>query len=146
MSNGNGSDFGLFVSLPGNITGERYFEEVRWGKIVDGLPVSIYCPHCGCCDRISECPNRKPQPYWCGACRKRFSVRTGTGLSHSPIPLEKWATGVRLDLITRGISAMELQRLLDLNYGSSNSMTKRLVGAPSAVSMITRLRARVKAT
>ena len=133
MSNGNGSDFGLVVSLPGNITGERWFEEVRWGEFVNGLPgrtpglpESIQCPHCGCCDRISECPNRKPQPYFCGACRKRFSVRTGTGLSHSPIPLEKWATGLRLDLITGGISGMELQRLLDLNYRSAWYMLQRI--------------------
>ena len=47
-------------------------------------------------------------------------------MSGSPIPLKKWATGLRLDLMTGGISALELHRLINLDYRSALFMSHRI--------------------
>ncbi len=97
------------------------------GELVDGLPVRIYCPHCGCCDRITACRKHGNRPYWCGACRKHFSVRTGSVLANSKIPLRKWAIGIHLHL-TRpyGISGRQLAFDLGLTEKSALFMLHRI--------------------
>ena len=124
MKNSNGIQ--LTVKFPGNITAEEWFEEDRWGKTVDGLPESIYCPHCGCCGMISECPNRKPMAYWCGDCRSHFSVRTEWVMSHSPIPYQKWATALYLHTRPQGISARQLASDIGVSYKTALSMLHRI--------------------
>ena len=81
----------LFGKFPDDAAAEKWFEEVRWSR-------RTHCPHCGCYGMITECPNRKPMPYHCGDCRNRFSVRTGTVLSHSKVPLQKWVIAIYLHL------------------------------------------------
>ena len=55
-------------------------------------------------------------PYWCGACRSYFSVRTGTPLACSNLPLRKWAVAIYLCLTSlKSVSSMKLHR--DLGIG-----------------------------
>ncbi len=125
MDNDNG--IWLSVNFSGNTTAEEWFEQLILGKTSDGLAESIRCPRCGRSGGVSECPGRKPMPYWCGGCRKRFSVRTGTVMSHSKIPLEKWATAVYLHLShPKGISARQLSRDLNLAYPSASFLLHRI--------------------
>ena len=35
-------------------------------------------------------------PYWCKSCRSYFSVRTGTAIANSRVPLQKWAIAAYL--------------------------------------------------
>ena len=56
-------------------------------------------------------PNAKPMPYWCTDCRSYFSVRTGTPMARSNIPLRKWAITIYLCLTSlKSVSSMELHR------------------------------------
>ena len=76
---------------------------------------------------ISECPGRKPMPYWCGDCRKHFSVRTGGTFSHSPIPLEDWATAIYLHVNTpTGISACQLAHYIRVTRKTALDMLQRI--------------------
>ena len=50
--------------------------------------------------RTSRELNAKPMPYWCTDCRSYFSVRTGTALERSKVPLRKWAFAARLHDVT----------------------------------------------
>ena len=113
--------------FPDDATAERWFEEERWGKTVDGLPVSIYCPHCHCCGRITACRNRGNRPYWCGDCRKHFSVRTRTRLANSKIPYQTWVVGIHLHS-TRpyGISSRLLAEDLGITQKSAWFMLQRI--------------------
>ena len=43
--------------------------------------------------RTREVPNATPMPYWCTDCRSYFSVRTGTPIARSNVPMRKWAIG-----------------------------------------------------
>ena len=54
----------------------------------------MYCPRCGSVKQISETPRRQPLPYWCGACRRHFSVRVGSLMGRSHIPYQKWAIAI----------------------------------------------------
>ena len=117
----------LFRMFPDDATAEKWFEEERWGKTVDGLPESIHCPHCGCYGMITECPNRNPMPYWCGDCRKHFSVRTEGVMSHSKVPLQKWVIAIHLHLSRpQGISACQLARDIEVTRKTALSMLHRI--------------------
>ena len=117
----------LLTKFSDDPTAEKLLEEDRWGKIVDGVPVSIYCPHCGCCDRITACRKRGNKPYWCGDCRNHFSVRIGTVMHGSRIPYRLWVIGIHLHL-TRpyGISSSQLARDLGITQKSAWSMLHRI--------------------
>ncbi len=113
----------LFEKFPDNRTAEQWFEDVRWSDV-------ICCPRCGCYGMISECPNRKPQAYWCGDCRKRFSVRTGTVLECSHVSYQKWAIAIYLHLSSlKGVSSMKLHRDLRVTQKTAWFMAHRIRAA-----------------
>ena len=76
----------LFQMFPDHATAAASFEQHPWGQA--GKPT--HCPICGSTDRIRKVALRKPLPYGCASCR-HFSVRVGTVMHRSPIPLRKWA-------------------------------------------------------
>lgn len=117
----------LTVKFADNKTAEEWFEEDRWGKTVDGLPESIHCPHCGCCGRITACRVRGSRPYWCGACRSHFSLRTEGMMSYSPVPLDKWATAILLHTNhPTGINACQLARDIRVSHETALEMLQRV--------------------
>ena len=85
--------------------------------------------HCGKCDSVNtrEIPNAKPMPYWCGDCKSYFSVRTGTMLESSRLPLRKWAFAVYLYVTSlKGVSSMQLHRDLKVTQKTAWFMLHRL--------------------
>ena len=95
----------------------RYFEAVRW-------PSGPSCPHCGNEDaaRIySLTANRvRPGLYKCGECRESFTVKVGTVMEDSHVPLRKWIIGFYMMCASKTqISALQLQRQLEI--GSYNT-------------------------
>ena len=84
------------------------------------------CGHCGSL-KTSEVPNRKPMPYWCTDCRKYFSVRTGTVLAHTKIPLRKWAVAIYLELTSlKSTSSMKLHRDIGVSQPAAWFMLHRI--------------------
>ena len=66
-------------------------------------------------------------PFWCKDCRKYFSVKTGTSLERSHIPLRKWAYGIYLWMTSlKGVSSMKLHRDLRITQKSAWFMAHRL--------------------
>ena len=111
----------LFAKFPDEKAAESWFEKERWGQ------TGIYCPHCGILDKVSEAPGRLPVPYCCGNCRQRFSVRTGSVMARSHIPLQKWAIAVYLHLSSlKGVSSMKLHRDLKITQKSAWFMLHRI--------------------
>ena len=97
----------------------KWFESVRW-------PEGRSCPHCGNCD-TSEVPNKKPMPYWCGACRSYFSVKTGTSIQSSRLPMRKWVFAVYLYVTNlKSVSSMKLHRDLKVTQKTAWFMLHRL--------------------
>ena len=98
---------------------EAWFVEQRW-------PDGVTCPFCQSRE-VSPRPRRKPQPFRCRACRRDFSVKTGTVLHSSNIPLSKWAIGFYLFMTNlKGVSSMKLHRDLGVSQKSAWHMAHRI--------------------
>ena len=97
----------------------EWFESIFW-------PTGRCCGHCGSTD-THETTNRKPQPYRCRDCKSYFSVRTGTLLESSRIPLRKWAIAIYLCLTNlKGVSSMKLHRDLGVTQKTAWFMIHRI--------------------
>ena len=98
---------------------EQWFIEQRW-------PDGIICPHCES-DNIATKKSRKPQPYRCRTCRKHFSIKTGTLLRNSNIPLFKWAIAFYLySTNLKAVSSMKLHRDLGIGQKAAWHMGQRI--------------------
>ena len=105
--------------FPDEVIATQWFEGVVW----DG---SRCCGHCAS-TRTREVPNAKPMPYWCSDCRSYFSVRTGTAIASSKVPLRKWAIAIYLELTSfKSISSMKLHRDIGITQSTAWFMLHRI--------------------
>ena len=124
----------LFQMFPDDAAAERWFEERRWGAA--GQP--SHCPLCGGAGKLRPVPSGRPLPYWCGGCRRNFSVRSGTVMHRSRIGLQKWAIAIYLwSTSLKGVSSMKLHRDLGITQKSAYFLAQRLreawSGTPSGM-------------
>ena len=109
----------LFEKFPDDDAARKWFEETRW-------PDGRVCPRCES-PNTSEVPNEKPMPYWCGICRSYFSVKTGTVMQSSNLPLRKWAIAIYQILTNiKGVSSMKLHRDLNITQSTAWHMLHRI--------------------
>ena len=109
----------LMDMFPTEETATKWFESVVWA---DGR----YCGKCGS-ENTREVPNAKPMPYWCTDCRSYFSVRTGTPIARSNVPLRKWAIAIYLCLTSlKSVSSMKLHRDIGVSQPTAWSMLHRI--------------------
>lgn len=88
--------------------------EWRW----NGKPV---CPFCTAV--AYKCADR----YKCSACNKRFSVRTGTIMQASKIPLQQWLYAIYvLTTHVKGISSIALSKELGITQKSAWYMGQKI--------------------
>lgn len=105
-----------------------YLEAQRW-------PDQVSCPHCGGLEKIGKMQGKSTRPglWWCGDCRKPFSVTVGTVYERSHIPLHKWLLATHLLCSSKkGMSAHQLHRLLGITYKSAWFMCHRIREAMKA--------------
>ena len=107
--------------FPDESASRDWFENVRWPG------GDRYCPKCGCCDNTTPVKNDKPMPYWCGDCRSYFSVRTGTAMVNSRLPLRKWVIALYImSTNLKGVSSMKLHRDLGIGQKAAWYMSQRI--------------------
>ena len=118
----------LAEMFPDEHSAVQWFEAIFW-------PEGRCCGHCGCLG-TKEVPNAKPMPYWCPDCRSYFSVRTGTALKNSRLPLRKWVFAVYLYVTSlKGVSSMKLHRDLNVTQKTAWYMLGRLREAWSSTDL-----------
>ena len=109
----------LMDMFPTEEAATAWFESIVWD---DGR----HCPKCGAVN-TKAVPNAKPMPYWCPDCRSYFSVRTGTPMARSNIPLRKWALAIYLCLTSlKSVSSMKLHRDLGVSQRAAWFMLHRI--------------------
>ena len=109
----------LMELFPTEDAAREWFEAIYWP---DG-------GRCGHCDgsRVRAVKSGKPMPWWCTDCRKYFSVKTGTSMAASNLPLRTWALGIYLCLTSlKSVSSMKLHRDLGIGQKAAWFMLHRL--------------------
>ena len=108
----------LFAMFPDEKAAAQWFESVIWRN-------GRTCPKCGS-ERTSEASHKK-MPYWCRSCRSYFSVKTGTALANSKVPMQKWAIAVYLCLTSlKSVSSMKLHRDIEVSQPTAWFMLHRI--------------------
>ena len=106
--------------FPTEESARDWFESRVW-------PDGRHCPHCGSI-RTHEAKHRF-SPYRCTDCRGYFSVKTGTVMHKSQVPLRKWVFAIYLHLTSlKGVSSMKCTGILvlvNLQHGSCFSASAR---------------------
>ena len=105
-------------------------ERIRW-------PHGAICPHCKNDGKTK--PNSRLQPqaasrsgvrkgvYFCGACRKQFTVTVGTVFEGSHVPISKWLMAwFILCSSKKAVSAHQLHRMLKVTYKTAWFLAMRL--------------------
>ena len=109
----------LLDMFPNEDAARAWFEQIRWPKVRT-------CARCGS-EQTRPVPNAKPMPYWCTACRSYFSVKVGTVMQSSKIPLRKWAIAFyQMTINRKGVSSMKLHRDLGISQTSAWFMGHRI--------------------
>lgn len=98
---------------------EAWFIEQRW-------PDGIRCPVCDS-HNVQSRASRKPAPFRCRDCRKDFSVKTGTLMHDSKLPVSKWAIALFLySTNLKGVSSLKLHRDLGITQKAAWHMAHRI--------------------
>lgn len=106
----------VFALYPDAEKARAYLEGRRW-------PDGVRCPSCGSGDRITP---RAEGYYRCGACED-FTVRTGTVMERSHVPLHKWLYAMYFLVTSRkGISSLQLSKEIGISQKSSWFLLQRL--------------------
>lgn len=95
----------------------QFMAMIRW-------PDGITCPHCEH-DKVMFLKTRR---IWkCKACRKQFSIKTGSVMEDSPIGLDKWLPAIWMIVNAKnGVSSYEIHRALGITQKSAWFLLHRI--------------------
>jgi transposase-like protein len=103
----------------------EFMEHQRWGG-------KAFCPHCGDFSvyqmKNAKTGERQANYRWrCRGCKEQFTVRIGTVLEDSRIPLRHWCFAFwRAATSKKGVSALEIKRQTGLSYKSALFLLNRI--------------------
>lgn len=118
----------FFASIPDEKSAREYLESARW-------PQGITCIHC---QHPDVWKIRDGKLYTCKACRKQFTIRTGTVMEDSHIPIQKWVYAMYLMTVSRkSISSVQLAKELGVTQKSAWFMAMRLREGCKTETMLT---------
>lgn len=107
----------IVKNFPTELDAVEYLEQVRWSG-------TIHCPECN----STNIGNRqKDMRYPCRNCGNTFSVKAGTQLDDTRLPMRTWlmAFAVISDA-KKGISAKQLERNLGVHYETAWNMYHKI--------------------
>ena len=108
----------LIGMFPDDETAEKWFEQSRW-------PDGVCCARCDG-ENVGEA-SHPTMPYWCGDCRKYFSVKHGTVMQSSKVGYQKWALAIYiLTTQIKGASSMKLHRDIGVTQKTAWHMAHRI--------------------
>jgi transposase-like protein len=105
-------------------------EEAAYAFVESKLwPNGPVCFHCGGTERISKMEGKSTRPgtYKCYACRKKFTVKMGTVLESSHVPMRMWLQAIYLLCSSKkGISTRQLQRTFGVGLKTAWFLSHRV--------------------
>ena len=118
----------IVAALPRACTEEaaavEFLEQQRWGD-------SPTCPHCKGTDvykMLARDGQRNKLFRWrCRECKQQYTVKVGTVMEDSPIPVRHWNYALwRACTSKKGVAALEIKRQCGLSYKSALFMMHRI--------------------
>src|SRR3989475_11676721 len=119
----------IVAAIPAACSDERtaveFMERQRWGD-------SPACPRCGDTDVYQvtdrQTGERSTRFLWdCRGCRRQFTVRIGTILEDSRVPLRHWCYAFWAACASKkGVSALQIKRQTGLSYKSALFLMHRI--------------------
>ena len=104
--------------FPTEDSARAWFESHLWPEV-------RFCPNCGSIRTHAASHNN--MPYRCTDCRSYFSIKTGTVMHKSQVPLRKWAIAIYLHLTSlKGVSSMKLHRDIGVSQPTAWYMLQRI--------------------
>ncbi len=102
---------------------EAAFIRIRWAA-TEGKPI---CPHCEC-PTVYDCRKANGSARWrCKACRKDFSITSGTLFAFHKMPLRNYLAAIAIFCNeVKGKSALALSRDLDCQYKTAFVLAHKL--------------------
>ena len=97
-----------------------HLEADRWGD-------EPACPYCGSVKVRRMEGNTQAGMFLCNDCREKFTVRTGSVMERSHIPLHKWLLATHLMAASKkGMSAKQIERMLGVTYKTAWFLCHRI--------------------
>ena len=118
----------VVAALPAACSDERaaveFWERHRWGDTPN-------CPRCGDTAVVqmkAKDGSRNARFLWrCHGCKQQFSVRVGTVMEDSPIPVRHWCHALWLACSSKkGVSAKQIERTVGVSYKSALFLMHRI--------------------
>jgi transposase-like protein len=113
-----------------NITDRIFHDEAKAAEHIfasrwpDGEPI---CPHCGSTNCMVMAGKTQAGYWLCRDCRDKFTVRTGTVMERSHVPLHKWLLATHLMAASKkGMSAKQMERMLGVTYKTAWFLCHRI--------------------
>ncbi len=117
--------------MPADLQGPVFTDDNAAREAMEAAmwPHGPVCPRCGSLDRIGKMAAKSARPglYYCGECKRQFTVTVGTIFERSKVPLGKWWLAVHLMASSKkGMSAHQLHRMLGVTYQTAWFMEHRI--------------------
>jgi transposase-like protein len=114
----------LKIAMASEPLSVEFLEKQRW----EGSPA---CPHCGSTavyQMRSRSGSRNKDFRWrCKGCERMFSVRTGTPLEETRLPLRVWVYAIwKAASSKKGLAALQLSREMEITHKSALFVLRRL--------------------
>ena len=112
----------FYKRIPDEAAATAFMEEALW----DGIP---YCGRCGTMN-VYQVKSGKPLSHRCRACKRYFSVRTGTALAESNLSIHTWLLATYFIFTGRkGVSSIQLAKQLGISQTAAWFLGHRIRGA-----------------
>jgi transposase-like protein len=117
--------------MSANLQSPAFTDETAARAAMEAIlwPHGPACPRCGSLDRVGKVSSKSARPglYYCGECKRQFTVTVGTIFERSKVPLSKWWLAVHLMASSKkGVSSHQLHRLLGVAYPTAWFMEHRI--------------------
>ena len=109
----------FYKMIPDEEAAVAFAEKRIWGD-------TPWCPRCGD-DNVYRVKNGRPMSHRCRDCKRHFSVRTGTIMAETNLPIHTWLLAIHLMHSARkGISSIQLAKELDVTQKTAWFLEHRI--------------------
>jgi transposase-like protein len=112
-----------------NITNPIFHDEAKATAHLEAnrWPDGVTCPHCGS-DRVRKMEGKtQTGMFLCNDCRDKFTVRTGSVMERSHVPLHKWLLATHIMAASKkGMSALQMSRMIGVTYKTAWFLCHRI--------------------